>query len=87
MNHKRKVAALKYEENYDAPVVTAAGMGYVADKILEKAHENDVPVVVNKELADLLCNVDVGNEIPDDLYEAVAHVIAFITDLDNKNRK
>lgn len=84
MGQRKKAAALKYEYNSDAPVVTAAGMGQIADKILERAEQNEVPVVYNKELTDLLCNVDVGNEIPGELYEAVAHVIAFVTDLDKK---
>ena len=39
MNQRRKAAALKYELNLDAPIVTAAGMGVIADKILEKAEE------------------------------------------------
>ncbi|MDO5517395.1 MAG: EscU/YscU/HrcU family type III secretion system export apparatus switch protein [Clostridium sp.] len=82
MSQRKKAAALKYEFNSDAPIVTAAGMGHIADKILEKAEENDVPIVYNKELTNLLCNVDVGEEIPSELYEAVAHVIAFVTDLD-----
>ncbi|WP_294348833.1 EscU/YscU/HrcU family type III secretion system export apparatus switch protein [uncultured Clostridium sp.] len=82
MNQRKKAAALKYEQNSDAPVVTAAGMGLIADKIIEKAEDNDVPVVYNKELTDLLCNVDVGDSIPPELYEAVAHVIAYVTDLD-----
>ena len=84
MNQRKKAAALKYEFNSDAPTVAASGMGYIADKIIEKAEENDVPIVYNKELTDLLCNVYVGTEIPEELYEAVAHVIAFITDLDKK---
>ncbi|MGG7178076.1 EscU/YscU/HrcU family type III secretion system export apparatus switch protein [Clostridium paraputrificum] len=82
MKQRRKAAALKYEQNFDAPVVTAAGMGHIADKIIERADENDVPIVYNKELTDLLCNVDVGDSIPSELYEAVAHVIAYVTDLD-----
>lgn len=82
MKQRKKAAALSYKENFNAPVVSAAGMGVVADKIIEKAEESNVPVVYNKELADLLCNVDVGDEIPTELYEAVAHVIAYITDLD-----
>lgn len=84
MSQRKKAAALKYEFNSDAPIVTAAGMGHIADKILEKAEENDVPIVYNKELTNLLCNVDVGEEIPNELYEAVAHIIAFVTDLDKK---
>ncbi|MBD7910238.1 MULTISPECIES: EscU/YscU/HrcU family type III secretion system export apparatus switch protein [Clostridium] len=82
MKQRRKAAALSYEQNFEAPVVTAAGMGLIAEKIIEKAEENDVPVVYNKELTDLLCNVDVGDSIPPELYEAVAHVIAYVTDLD-----
>ena len=82
MNQRKKAAALKYEQNFEAPVVTAAGMGKVAERIIEKAQENDVPIVYNKELTDLLCNVDIGENIPTDLYEAVAHIIAYVTDLD-----
>lgn len=82
MQQRRKAAALKYESNLDAPVVTAAGMGQIADNIIERAEASDVAIVYNKELADLLCNVDIGDSIPSELYEAVAQVIAYITDLD-----
>lgn len=82
MKGKKKAAALRYEENLTAPVVTASGMGFIADKIIEKAEENAVPIVYNKELTDLLCNVDVGENIPPDLYEAIAHIIAYVADLD-----
>ncbi|MGY0373089.1 EscU/YscU/HrcU family type III secretion system export apparatus switch protein [Clostridium sp. JNZ J1-5] len=81
-NDRRKAAALKYELNYDAPIVTAAGMGYIADKIIEEAENNEVPIVYNKELAELLTNVDVGSSIPQELYSAVAEVIAYIMDID-----
>ena len=82
MQQRRKAAALKYEENFEAPVVTAAGMGQIAENIIERAETNDIPIVYNKELTDLLCNVDIGDSIPSELYEAVAQVIAYITDLD-----
>jgi len=84
MSQRKRAAALKYEFNSDAPIIAASGMGHIADKIIEKAKENEVPVVYNKELTDLLCNVDIGDEIPTELYETVAHIIAFVTDLDNK---
>ncbi|MDD5793402.1 EscU/YscU/HrcU family type III secretion system export apparatus switch protein [Clostridium sp. HCP1S3_B4] len=87
MKQRRKAAALKYEMNFEAPVVTAAGMGVIADRIIEKAKDADVPVVYNKELTDLLCNVDVGDSIPSELYEAVAEIIAFVTDLDKLNER
>lgn len=82
MNNRKKAAALKYENNFEAPLVTAAGAGFVADKILELAEEAKVPVVKNKELTDLLMNVDVGDYIPSELYEAVAHIIAYVADMD-----
>ena len=86
MKQRKKAAALKYEENIIAPVVSAVGMGQIADKIIEKAEENNVPIVYNKELSDLLCNVDIGEYIPSELYEAVAHIIAYVADLDkNQN--
>lgn len=85
MKHKRKAAALKYKKNFDAPIVSAHGMGIIADKIIESATNNDVPVVYNKELTDLLCNVDVGENIPYEIYDVVASIIAYITEVDSKS--
>lgn len=84
MDYRKKAAALTYKDNFDAPVVSAAGMGIIADNIIERAKENEVPIVYNKELTDLLCNVDVGDSIPYELYDVVANVIAYITELDGK---
>jgi flagellar biosynthesis protein len=87
MKKIRKAAAIKYEQGYDVPVVTAAGMGYIADKILEKAEESKVAIVKNEELANLLSNVDVGSEIPVELYDAIAKVIAYVMDIDELMKK
>lgn len=86
MREIKKAAALKYDKGYETPVVTAAGMGYIADKIIEKAEENKVPVVYNKEMAELLTNVDVGDQIPSELYEAVAKIIVYVMDIDKNKR-
>ncbi len=75
MKEKKKAAALRYEQSYESPMVTAAG-------ILDRAKESNVPVVYDKELADLLVNVDVGDYIPVALYDAVAKVIAYVIDVD-----
>lgn len=82
MNKRKKAAALRYDYGYTAPVVTAAGMGYVADKIIENAEKSNVPVVYDEELTNLLTNVDVGDAIPFELYEAVAKVMAYVMDID-----
>ncbi len=79
----KKAAALKFD-GYDAPVVTAAGMGYVADKIIERAEENSVPIVYDEELSNLLTSVDIDSAIPYELYDAVAKVIAYVMDVDQQ---
>lgn len=84
MKNEKKAVALNYDNGYEAPIVSAAGVGYVADKIIEVAEKTEVPIVYNKELADLLTNVEVGDYIPGELYEAVASVIAYVMDLDSK---
>ena len=68
--------ALSYDGK-QAPRVTAKGRGYIAKDVIELARENDVPIRENPELAQLLARIDLGEEIPDLLYVAVAEVIAF----------
>ncbi len=71
--------ALKYDEGFTAPQVTAKGQGVVARKIKEIAEENDVVVVENRELArSLYFSVEIGDVIPEELYQAVAEILAFV---------
>lgn len=79
--------ALKYEAGKnEAPIVIAKGEDYLAQKIKEKARENNIEIVENKPLARALyANVDVGQEIPEELYQAVAEVLAYVYGLKNKN--
>jgi flagellar biosynthesis protein len=84
---RKKAAALKYEEGYDSPTVTAIGYGSVAEAIIRKANENSVPVVENAELAESLSELEIGENIPAELYETVAKVIAFIYSLDSNKDK
>lgn len=82
---QKKAAALKYDPQKDgAPVLTAAGAGLVADRIIEAAQENDVPVVHDEGLAGLLSHMPVGREIPPELYRAVAEILVFISRIDEK---
>ena len=78
--------ALKYEpDSGKAPVVVAKGEDYLAQKIKEKARECDVEIVENKPLARMLYyNVDLDAEIPQELYQAVAEVLAFVWKLKHK---
>lgn len=83
-NKVKKAAALKYDYGQGTPKVTAVGMGYVAEKILEEAEDSKVPIVYNNELADMLTKVDIDSEIPYELYDVVAKVIAYVMTVDNK---
>lgn len=73
----REVAvALRYGGS-GAPQVTAKGRGDTAEKILQLAAEHDIPLWRDRGLADVLAQIDLGDEIPETLYRAVAEVIAF----------
>ena len=78
--------ALKYEQNKGrAPVVVAKGEDFLAARIKEAAKENNVEIVENKPLARMLYyNVELNEEIPPELYQAVAEVLAFVYNLKNK---
>jgi flagellar biosynthesis protein len=76
----RQVAvALGYEPGEKrAPEVLAKGFGAAAEHILELAKEHGIPVRQDVDLAEILSKLDVGSQIPDELYDAVAQVLAFI---------
>lgn len=78
--------ALKYEQNKGrAPVVVAKGEDFLAARIKETAREHNVEIVENKPLARMLYyNVELNEEIPPELYQAVAEVLAFVYNLKNK---
>ena len=79
MDKQKKAVALKYNKGRDsAPKVVAKGKGYIAEKIIEAARENNVPLYEDKNLSQVLEALDLDTEIPPELYRAVAEVLAFI---------
>ncbi len=85
---KKQAAALKYDpERNNAPVITAVGQGFVADKIIETAGKNEVPVLENAELSQVLQTLSVGDAIPPKLYEAVARIFVFIFQMDQNYKQ
>ena len=81
----KKVVALKYEENgTSAPKIIAKGKGPIAEKIMEKAKEFDIPIFQNKALAESLLNLDVDEQIPPNLYKAVAEVFVWLMKSEKK---
>ena len=81
----RQAVALRYDPSDTAPRVVAKGAGYIHDKIIRKAGENDVTVISNPELVNELTRLDLGEGIPPELYEVVAQVLIFISELDRIN--
>ena len=74
---KRLAVALHYDK-VGAPTVTAKGQGLVAEKIEELAREHGIPIETNSALAEALSKLELDEEIPLELYQAVAVVIGFI---------
>lgn len=89
-DEKKKVktaVALQYDEDDTAPRVVASGKGVVADRILESAKNNDVPIHEDSKLATTLSRLEIGDVIPPELYEVVAEVLVFVDYMDRKKRK
>lgn len=73
-------AALRYNKKDRAPVVIAAGQGYMAQRIIETAVDNDVPVYEDNSLATLLSQLKLGTEIPPSLYQAIVDIYVYFLD-------
>ncbi|MBQ2609035.1 MAG: EscU/YscU/HrcU family type III secretion system export apparatus switch protein [Butyrivibrio sp.] len=88
-NKKVKTAvALGYDPNEDgAPVVIASGKGALAEKIIEQAQENKIPVHEDSKLADTLSKLEIGEMIPPELYEVVAEILVFVDAMDKIKAK
>ncbi|WP_448588256.1 EscU/YscU/HrcU family type III secretion system export apparatus switch protein [Thermocrinis sp.] len=79
MAERKKAVAMRYNPDKDnAPVVVAKGFGELADKIIRIAKERNIPIVEDRELISALIRVEVFEEIPPELYKAVAKILVFI---------
>jgi flagellar biosynthetic protein FlhB/flagellar biosynthesis protein len=80
--------AIKYDREKDnAPRVVAKGMRLKAEKIKEIAKQHGVPFMKNTTLAGALYRVEVGEEVPEELYDAVAEVLNFVWALQQESKK
>jgi len=80
---KSLAVALHYDRK-GAPRVVAKGSGSIGEKIIEVAKANDIPIEENAQLAGALSNVELGDEIPAELYKAVAEVLIFVLRLSGR---
>ena len=83
-NKPGEIAVSLHYAGHNAPVVSAKGEGEIARQILEIATEHDIPIYQNSQLIQLLSRVELDNEIPRELYIAVAEIIAFAYRLKDK---
>lgn len=84
-DNRKEAVALSFDPSQgDAPKVLAKGKGLIADNILKKAEANDIPIQEDPNLVQLLGQLDLNESIPEELYQAVAEVFAFIYQLDKK---
>ncbi len=85
---KTKVSvALEYTPGEEAPKIIASGKGVLAEKIIEKAKESDVPIYEDSKLANTLSKLELGDMIPPELYEVVAEILVFVDDCDKMKSK
>jgi len=80
----KKAAAITYEQGEAAPKVTALGKGEIAERIIKTAKENNVPVFEDGGLVETLLQLDLGDQIPPELYSVVAEVLVFIANIDKQ---
>ena len=77
-----KAVALQYGDTDGAPVIVASGMGYMAEKIVETAQENGVPIYEDNSLATVLTQLKLGQEIPKELYQAIVDIYVYFLRFD-----
>ena len=78
----QRAAALRYSAGDGAPVLAASRMGHLAEKIVEVATDNGVPVYEDNSLATVLSQMELGREIPEELYQAVVEIYLYFLEFD-----
>lgn len=86
-NKPKQAVALSYDPAEDAPKVIASGRGVLAERIIEKAKEAEVPIHRDDKLADTLSRLEIGEMIPPELYEVVAEILVFVDAMDKIKSK
>lgn len=83
----KQAIALEYDPDEAAPRVIASGKGALAERIIERAKEADVPVHRDDKLAETLSRLEIGDMIPPELYEVVAEILVFVDSMDKIKAK
>ena len=76
----KTAVALSYEPGDTAPKILASGKGELAERIIEKGKEGNVPLYKDNKLANTLSKLEIGDSIPPELYDVVAEILVFVDD-------
>ncbi len=82
----KTAVALEYSVGQEAPSIVASGKGYVADKIIEVAKEENVPIHKDEKLAGTLSKLEIGDYIPSELYGVVAEILVMVDRAEAKSK-
>ncbi|HKM04197.1 MAG TPA: EscU/YscU/HrcU family type III secretion system export apparatus switch protein [Lachnospiraceae bacterium] len=83
----KQAIALEYDLEDQAPTVIASGRGALAERIIEKAQQANVPIHQDGKLANTLSKLEIGDMIPPELYEVVAEILVFVDAMDHIKSK
>ena len=87
-SNRKGAVALRYEpDKRPTPYVTALGQGLMAERLIEEAKRHGVPIRENPDLVQILMELDLGQEIPPSLYQAVAETLIFVYRLNEEWKK
>ncbi|MCI9644991.1 MAG: type III secretion protein [Oscillibacter sp.] len=78
----KKAVALQYGPGDSAPVIVASGMGYMAEKIVETAADCGVPIYEDNSLSTILTQLQLGQEVPESLYQAIVEIYVYFLHFD-----
>lgn len=86
--HGKRAIALQYEPGKGkVPVITAVGKGSVAEKIMQEAKKNNVPIYEDDFQAQTLSTLDIGTKIPKILFDLVAEILVFVEEIDERKKE
>ncbi len=83
----KKAIALSYEPQDNAPKIIATGKGAIAERMVDKAKEHQIPIHQDSSLANTLSRLDIGADIPPELYQVVAEILLFVDKADGLKKK
>ncbi len=86
-NKPKQAVALEYNPEDQAPKIIAIGQGELAERIIDKAKESDIPIHRDDKLAGTLAKLEIGEMIPPELYEVVAEILVFVDGMDKLKAK